>query len=336
MTAVISLGTFENVPLREVWPSEYENFTPWLAKPESIKLLGAALNMELEVEAVEHLVGPFRADILARAINEAEHRVIVENQFGRTDHSHLGQILTYLAGIEGAKTVVWIAETIQADHRAAVDWLNTNTSEEFSFFALEVELWRIGASAPAPRFNVIASPNDWTRATRTGVRQLDEGNLTESDHIRRAYWTSFAKYLAEKGSTFRIRRPSKDHWLSFGIGRSRFSINPTISTDKERIGVELHVENDIDKIAFRALHAQKVEIEREFGEQLDWQELPGRKAMRIVLYKHGVDPSEEEQYPELHGWMLLKMDRFKAVFAGRVRAISFSSASMPQESEGPL
>ena len=127
-------------------------------------LLGDAMDMELEIEAVEHWVGAFKADILARVVGETDHRVIIENQFGRTNHGHLGQILTYLAGIEDAKTVVWIAESIQADHRAAVDWLNNNTTEQFSFFAIEIELWRIGNSPPAPRFNVIASPNDWTKA----------------------------------------------------------------------------------------------------------------------------------------------------------------------------
>ena len=140
MAAIIPLGTFEQVSLKDAWPTEDGNFTPWLAQAETISLLGDALKLELEVEAVEHWVGSFRADILARAIDEADHRVIIENQFGKTNHGHLGQILTYLAGIDGAKTVVWIAETIQPDHRAAIDWLNTNTTEEFSFFAIEIEL----------------------------------------------------------------------------------------------------------------------------------------------------------------------------------------------------
>jgi hypothetical protein len=121
MNSVIALGKFESVLLTKAWPSEDGNFTSRLAEPATIALLGDALGMELEVEAVEHWVGSFRADILARAVYETDHRVIVENQFGRTDHRHLGQILTYLAGIEGAKTVVWIAETIQPDHRAVVD-----------------------------------------------------------------------------------------------------------------------------------------------------------------------------------------------------------------------
>ncbi|MGH6937389.1 DUF4268 domain-containing protein [Hypericibacter sp.] len=335
MTAVIPLSRFENVPLREAWPSEDENFTPWLAQPENIKLLADALNMELEVEAVERWVGSFRADILARAVDEPNHFVVVENQFGRTNHSHLGQILTYLAGIEGAKTVIWIAETIQPDHRAAMDWLNTNTSEDFSFFAIEIELWRIGNSPPAPRFNVIASPNDWARTTRKSVRDLGGEAETERHRIRLNYWQSFAEYLQEKGSTFRIRRPNRDHWFWFAIGRAGFGINATISSDRERIGVELYASNDLDKTAFRALYAQKEAIEKEFGEPLEWQELSGKKASRIVLYKHGVDPSEKAQYPELHAWMLTKMDRFKKVFAGRVKSLSLASTAGAEESAEP-
>jgi hypothetical protein len=329
MTAIIPLGTFERVSLVEAWPTEDGNFTPWLAEPNAIALLGNVLDMELEVEAVEYRVGSFRADILARA--ETDHRVIIENQFGRTNHGHLGQVLTYLAGIEGAKTIVWIAETIQSDHRAAIDWLNTNTAEEFSFFAIEIELWRIGNSPPAPRFSVIASPNDWARTTRTATRQVGETALAE--RVRLAYWASFAEYLRAKGSTFRIRRANNDHWFEFPIGRSGFGISATISTKTQRIGVELYIHRDLGKVAFRALHVQKQAIEQEFGEPLEWQELPGKKAARIALFKYGVDPSEDEQYPELHAWMLAKMDRFKSVFAGRVKALPLCSATAPEEDD---
>jgi hypothetical protein len=332
MTSIISLGTIERVPLKQAWPTEDGNFTPWLAQADSVTLLGDALNRE--IEAVEHWVGSFRADILARAIDETDHRVIIENQFGRTNHNHLGQILTYLAGIEGAKTVVWIAEAIQPDHRAAIDWLNTNTTEEFSFFAIEIELWRIANSPPAPRFNVIASPNDWTRTARTATRQVGETVLADRHRFRLAYWASFAEYLKDKGSTFRIRRPNKDHWFSFAIGRSGFVISATVSSEKQRIGVELFIHNDVEKTAFRTLLADRKAIEGEFGETLDWQELPGKKGTRIAIYKSGVDPSDERQYPQLHSWMLEKMDRFKKVFAGRIRSLSLSGLADPANDEG--
>ncbi|HEX4384656.1 MAG TPA: DUF4268 domain-containing protein, partial [Myxococcales bacterium] len=261
----------------EAWPSEDGNFTPWLAEPSSLSLLGEALDMELEVEAVEHRVGLFRADILARATDEADHRVIIENQFGRTNHQHLGQVLTYLAGVEGTKTIVWIAETIQADHRAAIDWLNTNTTEEFSFFAIEISLWRIGNSSPAPRFSVVASPNDWTRTARTAAREVGEVGLAERHHIRMAYWASFAEYLSEKKSPFRIRRANKDHWFEFPTGRSGFVISATISTEKKRIGVEFYVHRDPDKVAFRALKAQQEEIERDSASRSIGRNCPAKR-----------------------------------------------------------
>jgi hypothetical protein len=324
MSAVIPLGKFERVALKDAWPTEDGNFTPWLAEEGNIALLGEALGMELEVEAVEQKVGSFRADILAYAIDEADHSVIIENQLGRTDHGHLGQILTYLAGVEDAKTIVWIAETIQPDHRAAIDWLNANTAEDFSFFAIEIELWRIGGSPPAARFNVIASPNDWTRNTRRAARQVSETELAERHKIRLAYWASFAEHLKEHGSSFKIARPNKDHWKWFSIGRAGFGISATISTDKKRAGVELYVVHDVNKAAFRALLLEKDAVEKEIGEPLEWQELPGKKASRIALYKQGVDPSDEKQYPEIQAWMLSKMEAFKKTFAGRVKALTLS------------
>ena len=335
MSSVISLGKFVRVPLKEAWPTEDGNFTPWLAKEGNIALLGDALSTELEVEAVEHWVGSFRADILARAVDEPDHRVIIENQFGKTNHGHLGQLLTYLAGIEGAKTVVWIAEEIQPDHRAAIDWLNAHTDEEYSFFAIEMELWRIDTSAPAPRFNVVASPNDWTRSTKSATKAVGQSELAERHHIRMAYWASFGEFLGENKSTFRIKRSNKDHWFWFAIGRAGFGISATISIEKHRAGVELYISNDPGKIAFGALHAQRAAIEAELGETLDWQKLPGKKAVRIVIYKHDVDPADKAQYPALHAWMMDQMERFKKVFAGRIQKLDLKSAPDADDDEVP-
>jgi hypothetical protein len=140
-----------------------------LATGENLTLLAETLGIGgLEIQGTEVPVGSFHIDILAR--DSEGNVVVIENQFGATDHNHLGQIMTYTAGQEGKATIIWIAETFREEHRAAIDWLNASTIDGFEFFAVEVEAWKIGDSLPAPRFNVIASPNDWTKATRGSLR----------------------------------------------------------------------------------------------------------------------------------------------------------------------
>jgi hypothetical protein len=337
MNSVIPLGKFERIKsVTEAWPTEAGNFTPWLAEDENLELLGEALGMELEREAVEYRAGSLRVDLLARVEDEPDHRVIIENQFGGSDHKHLGQILSYLAAIDDAKTVVWIAEKIEPEQRAAVDWPNEHTTEEFSFFAIEIELWKIADSPVAPRFNVIASPNDWTRSARSGVRQLGEdnrGELALRYQVRLAFWGAFAKYLKAKGAGFQIRHPTKYAGDWFSIGRANFGIIASISIEKKRIGVELYMSNDSDKSAFRALLADKEKIEGEFGEALQWQELEGKKASRIVLYRHDVNPADASQYEDLHDWMLANMERFRKVFTTRVKSLPSSTAAEPAGEE---
>ena len=128
----VSLGSLVCVDPREAWPHEGGDFTPWLASPEGLKLLGETLGISLEREAEEHAVGPFKADILARRTDTPdEHWVVIENQLEKTDHSHLGQVLTYAAGVRAA-TIIWVATQFVDQHRAAIDWLNEITAEGVS------------------------------------------------------------------------------------------------------------------------------------------------------------------------------------------------------------
>jgi len=128
------LGRLERVDLREIWLSEAQDFTPWLARPENLSVLAETLGMELELEAQEQAVGPFRADLLCKDL-DSDKWVLVENQLERTDHRHLGQLMTYAAGLK-AVSIVWIAASFTEEHRAALDWLNEITDESFEFFGL--------------------------------------------------------------------------------------------------------------------------------------------------------------------------------------------------------
>jgi len=158
------VGRLEPVDLRYIWKHEALEFTPWLA--QNLDRLSDALNIPLDLEAVEHSVGPFSLDILATTADGA--KVIIENQLEPSDHRHLGQCLTYAAGV-GASVVVWVLPRLLPEHRSALDWLNEHTDEAIQFFGVEVSAVRIGQSLPAPMFAVEARPNDWQKQVRSGA-----------------------------------------------------------------------------------------------------------------------------------------------------------------------
>ena len=211
------LGELIKVPLREFWEGEASDFTPWLADEENIGLLGDTIGVELEVEAQERNVGPFRADILCKDIS-TDNWVLIENQLEPTDHTHLGQLLTYAAGLD-AVTVVWIAEGFTDEHRAALDWLNEITDEKFSFFGLEIELWRIGDSPMAPKFNVVSHPNDWTKTvSRISRNELTSVQINCTSNTGQHY----ESLLEERNGVIRPGKPLPRYWMPFAVGRSSF------------------------------------------------------------------------------------------------------------------
>lgn len=316
------LGTLTTISATEVWGHEAHGFTPWLA--ENLNLLSDALQIdELELQGTELSTGDFRLDILAE--DSIGNPVIIENQFGATDHKHLGQLIAYIASRAKPTTTIWVAERFKDDHRAAVDWLNANTGEDFSFFGVEIEALRIGDSDPAPFFNVVAKPNSWTKGAGRSSSAVS-GDEPQRHHNRRAFWAAFGEYLKTNDPRFAIRTPGREHWHSFGLGRSGFGINALITPQKSRIGVELYIQSDPEKIGFRQLMAQREQIEMEMRSQLEWHELLGKKGSRIVAYLAGVNAFDEAQWPEIQEWLLSMMKKFKTAFTSRVKALDMAAS----------
>jgi Domain of unknown function (DUF4268) len=306
------LGRIERVDLRSVWISEDKHFTKWLAEPENLEILGETLAIELELEAQEKYVGPFRADILCKNTAEKDSWIVIENQIEKTDHKHLGQLLTYAAGLK-ASTIVWISAQFSEEHRATLDWLNQLTDKSVRFFGLEIELWKIGNSPAAPRFNVICQPNDWENTVRHAAESLTDDEATPSQNLRIKYWTAFRSYLQEQKSRLRPQKPSRDHWYSFGIGTSRAHTAALLITRENKIAVELSIISEDAKSIFNELFNQKDKIEAIIGSPLDWRELPDRKASRVVLF-NSVDPYDEATWPQQFEWLRNHLERFDQAF----------------------
>lgn len=318
------LGKLVRIDLRDIWISESSHFTPWLAREENLLILGETLGLDLILEAQEKPVGPFRADILCKDIG-TNAWVLIENQLERTDHSHLGQLLTYASGLE-AVTIVWIAARFTEEHRSTLDWLNRITDETFRFFGVEVELWKIGESPAAPRFNIVSKPNNWNKLVAQAARAIDDAEPTSTKALQLAYWSALGDVLMEKGGPLaRERKPQPQPWMSYSIGRSGFGVSAAMVRPKRLVRVELYISNVNAKAFFHLLYEQKSEIEAELGYTLDWDELPEGRDTRISTPLNDTDPEDRADWPRQHDWLAGRLGEFYRVFVNRVKRLDAST-----------
>ena len=314
------LGRLEKIEdLRQIWKSEAQDFTPWLAEEQNLELLGDVIGLDLELEATEKEVGPFRADILCKETG-TDHWVLVENQIERTDHTHLGQILTYAAGLN-AVTIVWIAKQFSDEHRAALDWLNEITGDSISFFGLEVELWKIGSSPIAPKFNIISKPNEWTKGSVSRVRTASE--LTPVKKMQLDFWTGLRGYALANAQYVKPTKPLPQHWMNFSLGRSSFGMYAFVDTRNPRIGVRLFITSSDATAYYHLLLAEKEQIEQEFSQDINlpllWQEMPGKKSCYISCYNEDFDPNNKTSWQSQFVFLTNTLDVFHDVFSKRIR-----------------
>lgn len=322
------LARLEEVELRDIWPNEATDFTPWLAKEENLAFLGETLHIELELEAQEINVGDFRADILCQNTDNSS-QVLIENQFGVTDHDHLGKILTYSAGLD-AHTIIWIAEEFRDEHLASLNQLNEITDNDFQYFGIEIKVWRIGDSDPAPQFDIVSKPNDWRRTMSRKARRTEPKELSERQLQNIKFWTELRDYMDQKGGQLQCPSPGQWNYLMFGIGKSGFSMDSWLGRQKREIGIRLYVKGQNATAHFHLLKEQREEIEIEFGEPLEWDELPEHESSRISLHKSDTDPGNEADWPNQHEWLAAKIEKFNEVFRPRIKALNAADWEPPE------
>ena len=302
--------------LRDVWSSEASDFTPWLAKEDNISLLGDAIGLELEVESQEKNVGPFRADILARDLT-SNHYVLIENQLEQTNHNHLGQIMTYAAGLD-AFSIIWIAKSFTEEHRAALDWLNRITEENINFFGIEIEVIQIGDSLPAPQFKVVAKPNDWSKSVRSSA---NTGEVTDTKLKQQQYWTQFKEYVENNGSPFKVQKPAPQHWTIIALGRSNFQLSLTVNSQSHVICVNLEISGEHAKENFDKLRDLYEEDSKEhISTDIEWLRLDDRKSCMVKLSKsfNFIDESSREAQ---FAWFVEYVKKYINYFRPKVKSI---------------
>jgi hypothetical protein len=277
---VAELGALKRIDAREIWKHEALDFTPWLR--DHIGLLGDALGLELDLVEAEVPVGPFAADLVAKDVSN-DRWVVIENQLAPTDHSHLGQLLTYGAGTQTPASVfVWISPEFRDEHRAALDWLNEHSDENSWFFGVAIELLAVDDSLPAPNFRLVSSPNEWEKSGAVHTSPRTAAYAQFFGDVLKAYKGAYPGDTHVSGTARHVRRS----WFGLTIGKTGFRTNWAFTIDK-RFRVQLYIdcgEETSNKSYFDQLCRHRSEVESEMGHGLEWNRLDGSRACTIISY----------------------------------------------------
>ena len=313
-----NLAKIERVDLREAWPNEARDFTPWLAK--NIAELGEALGMDLELQQTEAAVGGYSLDVLATDLNQ-NRPVIIENQLEATNHDHLGKLLTYAAGYD-ANVIVWLTREFRDEHRQALDWLNQRTGEDTQFFGVVVELWKIGDSLPAPHFKAVATPNEWGKETTSRVRR--EPVVSERRERYREFFQLLIDALHENGFT-NPRKAQPQNWYSFSSGYGqRISYTASFLVRDREATVEVFIgdrDREWNLQLFENLQSHRNVIEADIGNQLLWEPLESRQGCRISLRRPGRIEDDDETLKDIRHWMTKNLVAFKRAFNPKLKEL---------------
>lgn len=302
----------ERVPLHDVWKGEASDFTPWLE--ENIDALNEILDLNLSSADREQAAGAFSVDLVAE--DESGNPVIIENQLEKSDHNHLGKLITYLTSI-GAKTAIWIVSDPRPEHVKAIAWLNESSGADF--YLLKVEAVRIGESPAAPLLTLITGPSEESRQVGETKKEL-----AERYHIRRRFWTELLSRARGKTKLFSAISPGKENWIGTGAGMYGLGFN--FGVRQHDAQVELYIDRGKGAEAenerlFNQLGYSQKDIERDFGESLSFARLEGRRASRIAKRLENGGYRDEERWPEIQEAMIDAMIRLEKALKPRIRRL---------------
>ncbi|WP_049980272.1 DUF4268 domain-containing protein [Halolamina rubra] len=306
--------------LRSVWKHEEQDFTRWLTA--NIQLLASALGVELEDARAEEAVGDFSSDIVAKEMNTGE-TVVIENQYGKTDHDHLGKLLTYSSG-KDAGFSIWLSEDFRPEHRSVLEWLNESGPKDAKFFAVKPRVVSIGDSDTRGfEFDIVVEPNEWERELGGGQ------SLTESERSYKEFFTELVDAYATQRPHWSKLKPGIRRYLTFGAGKGGVSFGWVFHQGPE-FSVELYMSRGAkseNEAIFESLQADKAEIESALGAELVWERLPEKQACRIKYPKQidaRITGLSEAQRADLIDWGIETMDRFQDELEPRVSDIELN------------
>lgn len=307
----MELGKLKTITPRKKWNNEARDFTPWLAN--NIEELNKTIGLELEVENTEVAVGPYSADVLARDTGTGKY-VVIENQLEKTNHDHLGKSITY-ASVLDASAVIWIATNFTEEHKKSLDWLNDHTTDEISFYGVQIELWQIDDSNAALRFNVVSKPN---QAVRQAARSKAVEDLSDSRKLQFDFWNKFKDKLAKTKKIPSLQTPRPQYWFDVSLGKTNIHISNTCNTEENMVGVRIYIGNKIADTMLPFLEQEKDEIEKAIGQKLIWNPNPDNRD-KVIYLQHSTDFSDQQKVEEALNWLVEYTVKFREIFVKMIK-----------------
>lgn len=289
------VGKIQRVSLREVWKHEAYDFTKWLE--DNFELLNEITELNLISVEREKSAGKFSVDLVGEDLEN--NLVIIENQLEKSNHDHLGKLITYLTVLD-AKSAIWIVSEPRPEHIQAISWLNESSSG--SFYLIKLEAIKIGDSEPAPLLTLIVGPSEESRETGQTKKDLVSRHTT-----RKRFWTELLEYSKTHTKLFASISPSTGNWIGTSSGKSGLMF--VFVANKSSTSVELYIDRGKDKdqeneeiFDFLSNHSKEIEIA--FEGPLSWESLEGRRAFRIRKKLNIGGRDDEEQWPEIQKSMV--------------------------------
>ena len=244
-------------------------------------------------------VESFSADIIARD-PQNDRRILIENQLEKTDHTHLGQILTYLAGLE-AEVIIWVASSFREPHLSAIKWLNENTVEPFAFFAVQVKAVQIDNSSIAPMFETVAKPNSWDRKIKNKVRTV--GEQSELSKWRFAFWQRLIEIYPEQ-ENYESLKSTSSRWRN--VPNTNFVVS--IYLAKKCVGIFIRgIRNADSEDVFKQLEPHQDTLEKYLGSSIG----EGDKTRGVFFHqKSDGDLTNNNTWEDKVNWLAKMQDLY--------------------------
>ena len=300
------------IDIRSLWRSETD-FSDWLITDEGLALIAEEIGIEIEEPVRESRPGNYPCDIAGRLRGQDDHIVVIENQFGKTDHDHLGKLLTY-AAVHSAVTAVWIAESASDDHRKVIDWLNDNTPVNLSLYLAELRAYHIGDSPAAPELRVVSRPNIAVK-TITG-----QSNAQESDSRiwHKNFWEDIFARMNQKPLPFPL--PTQFNQEVYIHKQNKMYVCMRLIPSDKRIQCKVEIANEHKEAYFEQLKLQSTAIEAELGQALVWMPKLGQKSGYIYM-EAMINPKDPANHEQVIAWFDANAVPFYNAFHGRIERL---------------